>query len=188
MKMHDLKKEIRQDLRQQRDALSALEVSSRSRRIVRRVVAMAQFEAARCLSCYVSRQNEVDTHRLIEMAIDQDKVVGAPVSGEDGRMDHFSVQSLSELLPGRFGILEPRSTHPVPEMEFELVVIPGIAFDRLGNRIGSGGGYYDRFLSGISAFKIGLGFDFQMMEVLPSESHDVRLDAVVTESGIFVSQ
>jgi len=186
--MTDLKRQIRQDIRQQRDALSALEVSSRSRRIVRRVVAMEQFEATGCLGCYVSRQNEVDTHNLIGMAIDQGKIVGAPVSGEDGRMEHFSILSLSELLPGRFGILEPQSTHPISELEFEMVVIPGIAYDRSGNRIGSGGGYYDRFLSGISAFKVGLGFDFQMLEALPSESHDVVLDAVVTESGIFVSQ
>lgn len=100
---------------------------------------------------------------------------------------HF-VGSPADLAPGRFGILEPQSNAPAAGRSFDLILVPGLAFDRSGGRLGRGRGFYDRFLSGISGFRVGVSFDSQLVDSVPVEAHDMRMDAVVTPSGVIVCE
>jgi 5-formyltetrahydrofolate cyclo-ligase len=94
-----------------------------------------------------------------------------------------AVEALGELVPGKFGILEPPVDAPECRPEnVDLVLVPGMAFDETGDRLGRGRGFYDRLLEVLAGVKVGVGFDHQLIEVVPTESHDVRLDAVVMPS------
>ena len=132
----------------------------------------------------MSVSNEVDTHALIRDALDDGKCVAVPVARKGRPMIQVRISDLSELVPAPFGLLEPAegSWDPVPPGAFDLVIVPGLAFDHRGNRIGFGGGFYDRFLSGLDAARVGVAYEFQLGETLPTEPHDVGLDWLVTES------
>ncbi len=185
--MHPKKEDIRQRIHQQRLALSAADVRRRGDTVRGRLVGMDLYGRAGCLGCYASVKNEVDTHRLIQAALDEGKRVGVPATQEKGVMTHLEIHTFSSLRPGPFGLLEPGGTGRVeiPPGELDLVVVPGIAFDRRGNRIGFGGGYYDRFLVRTAAPKIGLAYDFQVLDRLPTDPHDIRLDFLVTEEAVY---
>ena len=108
----------------------------------------------------------------------------------------FRLESLGELQPGAFGIPEPtaelrsRTERVGRRRDLEVVVVPGLAFDRAGRRLGQGKGYYDRLLSDVSdnCLIVGLAFDVQMVERVPAEAHDVALDVIVTESDVIETQ
>ena len=106
----------------------------------------------------------------------------------DGRLDLFRVESLHELAPGAFGIREPeaRIENAIDPGMLDLILVPGVAFTRSGERLGRGGGFYDRLLASLAAHtgKIGVCFDSQVQHELPAEMHDQRVDFIVTESGL----
>ncbi len=95
------------------------------------------------------------------------------------------VASRGELRPGRFGILEPASEAPDAGSEFDLILVPGKAFDLQGGRLGRGKGFYDRFLAEARGLRAGVCFDDQIVEGVPLEPHDLRMDFVVTPSSIY---
>ena len=106
----------------------------------------------------------------------------------DGRLDLFRVESLHELAPGTFGIREPeaRIENAIDPGMLDLILVPGVAFTRSGERLGRGGGFYDRLLASLAAHtgKLGVCFDSQVQHELPAEMHDQRVDFIVTESGL----
>ena len=184
--MHTDKQTIRESLLPQRDALTADEVATASAAIRERLVASPYYPEAGCVNCYVSFGREVDTHHLINRALGDGKRVSVPLCQEGRQLIHREIRSLDDLSPSRFGLLEP--TNPdLPEvdpLQFDLVLIPGLAFDLSGNRIGFGAGYYDGFLSRISSPKVALAYDFQVLDTIPTEPHDIPLDAIITQSRI----
>lgn len=93
--------------------------------------------------------------------------------------------SRAELRPGRFGILEPPAEAPETGSKFDLILVPGLAFDHRGGRLGRGKGYYDRFLSSVRGLRAGVCFEDQIVESVPVEPHDLRMDYLVTPSSIF---
>ena len=114
----------------------------------------------------------------------EDKRIALPrVSGDTLEM-HW-IFGADELVPGHFGIYEPHPNSPSAGNGFDLILVPGLAFDTGGGRLGRGKGYYDRFLAGARGFCVGLCFDDQIVERVPMESHDQRMDFVVTPSAIY---
>ncbi|MEI6279846.1 MAG: 5-formyltetrahydrofolate cyclo-ligase [Verrucomicrobiae bacterium] len=111
------------------------------------------------------------------------KRVALPRVEGDGFSLHW-VTCREELVPGRFGILEPRQTAPPAGISFDLILVPGMAFDREGRRLGRGRGYYDRFLASATGLVAGVCFDDQLAPAVPHEPHDARMDAVITPSEI----
>ena len=184
--MHTDKQTLRESLLPQRDALTADEVAAASGAIRERIVTSPFYAEAGCINCYVSFGREVDTHRLINRALGDGKRLSVPLCRKGRQLVHREIRSLDDLSPSRFGLLEP--TNPdLPEVassDFDLVLIPGLAFDLSGNRIGFGAGYYDGFLSRTSAPKVALAYDFQVLDTIPTEPHDVPLDAIITQSRI----
>jgi len=140
---------------------------------------------------YVGYRSEVATSDLLLRLLEERLDVYVPWCELD-QMRLFRLQSADELTPGAFGIPEPDSElRSDPDRLGDLavldaIVLPGIAFDRQGGRLGQGRGYYDRLLNAVSpeCILIGLAFDVQMIEIIPVESHDISCDVIVTESEV----
>ena len=180
------KSHLRHKMAQQRDGAIPSYIYRACQAIYEQVIAWPVFQKAQSVACYVSVGQEVETHRLIGDALAMGKQVGVPVTKAKGVMDFQQIWSLDDLKPARFGLLEPvldKGLVIAPE-DVDLVMVPGLAFDRAGNRLGFGGGYYDRYLARCEAMKIGLAYAFQVVDAVPVENFDVPMDWLVTESEI----
>ena len=176
---------VRTEMRRLREGLAPADRQERSRRIAERLWRLEAFWRARRVLFYAAGGGEVETLPLLERWIEEGRKVILPrVEGE--AMILAEVDGLKDLAPGYRGLLEPRSDRGrvVPSGAVEVALVPGLAFDLEGNRLGRGGGHYDRTLAciGPKALKIGLAFDFQVVDHLPVEARDVPVDCVVTES------
>ena len=137
------------------------------------------YESVQTVFIYVSSENEIGTHRLIEKMFQDKKTVCVPFCVDsDGGMICVKINSLSELREGRYGILEPAEPKEYDKTKIELVIMPGVAFSSEGARIGYGKGYYDRFLSDIAPYKIGFCHKELLID-FSAEKHDVKADEVV---------
>ncbi|MFQ5602670.1 MAG: 5-formyltetrahydrofolate cyclo-ligase [bacterium] len=182
------KQSLRRFIAQKRASLSHEWVVARSRTIFHQLPAISEFEAARTIHCYVAWKNEVDTHALIKNLLAKNRTVVVPVVNVAAHtLFHSQIRDFDELRPGAYGILEPPADliRPVEVSCIDLVIVPGVAFDRQGNRLGYGGGFYDAFLSQITCKKIGLAFEFQVLDSIPTRSQDMCVDRLVTEKGIY---
>ena len=182
---------IRQEMIDRRRRLreSGGQVEEKGRRIRSRILALKEYRNAGLVHCYVSMPDEIDTLDLIEQALGSGKRVAVPVV-QKGSADlrHSEILTLSALQPvGPWGLCQPPSDRlaPVEPREIDLVLVPGLAFDRAGGRIGFGAGYYDRFLTGLTAPKIALAYEFQLAERVPTMDEDVPMDLIVTEEGTY---
>ncbi len=157
-----------------------------------RFAALAPYAAAATVMAYVGVRNEVRTLPLLTAMLIEGKQLVVPFCAE-GELRLFRLYDLDELRPGHFGIPEPSpalrrlAQRRADPRSIDLVMVPGVAFDRRGGRIGQGRGYYDRFLARLreDAFTAGLAFECQLFPAVPMEPHDVFLDAVVTEERLY---
>ncbi len=158
----------------------------KSEEIVKHLLTYPDFDRARNVHLFVSYKSEVDTREIIEFAWRSEKTVIMPrVVRNSGSLTNHVTRSWDDLEPGFMGIPEPKADLPqVPAEEFDLVLVPGCAFDRFGGRMGYGGGYYDRFLSVTDARRVALSFSEQMVEAVPYCNYDLPVHVVVTEDGI----
>lgn len=178
---------LRRKARAAREKTDAARRQALSEQICNHLIGAPLFQRAHSLHSYVALPEEVDTLPLIRAALAQGKTVIVPrVSDDHAALEHYAIPGLDGLQPGTFGIPEP-DPHRCRQVEpglAEIVVVPGVAFDRRGNRIGYGKGYYDRFLQTLPALKVGFAFALQLVPDIPAEPTDVRMDWLVTESGI----
>lgn len=182
------KAEIRRDRLLARRALASEEAARLGARIMERVTALTEFAETECVLAYVSsKDNEVDTHALIRWLLLRERLVLVPVAGSGGVLTWSHLLDLDELEPQRFGILEPRPElcRPTEPPRGAACLVPGVAFTRDGRRIGYGGGYFDRFLAGFEGPKLALAYELQIVENISADPHDVPVDAVVTERGVY---
>ncbi|MEZ4333445.1 MAG: 5-formyltetrahydrofolate cyclo-ligase [Myxococcota bacterium] len=141
------------------------------------------------LALFMSRRDEIDTTPLLERAFEARRPVLLPRMADESVLEFVVVPDLGGLQPGRFGILEPSREAPTSElMAGDLVLVPGLAFDAQGGRLGRGVGYYDRVFARYpnaheGPIRIGVGFCFQLIERVPMADHDVRMDGFASESG-----
>lgn len=186
-KSMETKKQIRTEILKRRSALSKDEVADKSRAICRKIVSCEQFVQAEIILLYLDFNHEVETGLIWEKAQKMGKHVAAPrLIGS--QMVFARIQSEKDLIPGKWGIPEPKKNCPViREHDSRTVVImPGVAFDCSRNRIGYGGGYYDRYFDGYdSVYKIAAAYDLQIVEQVPAEPFDLKPDCIVTESHIY---
>ncbi len=127
---------------------------------------------------YLPMGDEVDVRPFITQALEAGIIMVAPKSLKGRQLQHLILHSLDELEPGIFGTSHPAGGQEYAG-EYDLFVVPGLAFDRHGNRIGYGAGYYDLFLGSQSGgFKAGICYPFQLVPELPQEPHDIRMDMV----------
>lgn len=178
----ETKQEIRQQMRKIRCNIEAVEWRAATEIITKKVIESDSFREATDLYCYMNFDSEVETLAILEEAWRLGKDVWLPKVSRD-HMDFYLVRSVSELKKSKFGILEPTGDSEKASGDDGLMVVPGIAFDKEHYRIGYGKGYYDRYLAAHpDLFKIGIAFDVQIMEKVPSEEHDYKMDLIFTES------
>ena len=157
----------------------------KSLQILERFRQLSAYKDASLLLAYVDAKREVETRLLMRCAWDDGKKVAAPRVDGDGIMHFYYLRSLKDLEPGAFGIMEPRAYCRICEPEEGLLLMPGVAFDEQGHRVGYGGGYYDRYLEKHPhLIHIALAFEFQIFPEVPSEKHDICPDLIVTENRI----
>jgi len=155
----------------------------------KRLIGMEEFKSADCIALYSAIQKEIKTDLIFEVALSEGKEVLFPAVCKNA-LRFSRVNDFRQLESGRFGILEPSSTDMERSIEeADLIVVPGLAFDLNGNRIGFGKGYYDQTLSRISGrgILIGLCHDFQVLESLQTEEHDIRMRYMVTDKRIIIA-
>jgi 5-formyltetrahydrofolate cyclo-ligase len=165
----------------ERDRLHASEITKRSKLIQELVMNSKKFHLSKVIGAYFALGSEVRTDLIIERGRILGKKIALPRVNED-KITFYELSSSKDLIRGRFGIMEPVPNNRVDAID--LLLVPGIAFDKVGYRLGYGKGYYDRFLSGNRIFSIGLAYSFQLLEKLPYDRHDKRLDAIASEDGI----
>lgn len=184
--MVEAKAELRRRTVERRRAMDAAARAALSARIAERLFELEAYRRARLVHLYVGAvEGEVETRAIALDALRQGKRIVCPrVAKDPSRLEHYEIRSLDELIESPRGLWEP---DPARAREVELgaidvVLVPGIAFDRWGNRIGFGAGHYDRFLAEIAAPKIGLAFSLQIVDRVPYSLRDVPLDWIVTEA------
>jgi 5-formyltetrahydrofolate cyclo-ligase len=166
---------------ERRNKLNSLEIAKRSKSIQEFVINSKEFRQAKVVGAYFAFGSEVTTELIIERAKTLVKKIALPRVEED-KITFYELSSIKSLIRGRFGIMEPPPSVPISEID--ILVVPGIAFDKTGCRLGYGKGYYDRLMSGKRTFSIGLAYSFQLLENLPYDRYDKRLDAIASEDGL----
>ena len=167
-------------------ALTAGDVRTKSAAIWERLSVLPEFAKATRLLVYVSNGVEVDTRGLIQQLLAMGRQVCVPHF--DATEQKYVAGVLrdfhSDLAVGRYGILEPKpgEIQPAAHDPIDAALVPGLAFDETGNRLGRGMGYFDRLLQEVSGAKIALAYDFQVLNEVPAEAHDARVDFIITET------
>ncbi len=183
----DRKKEIRNQVLAVRETLSEEERSQKSRMIIEKALRHPIYQKADILLAYMDFRGEVMTKALLEDAWRLGKEVYAP-RVKKRQMEFYRIDSMADLAEGRWGIKEPcERCAPLKESRKKnshiLAVVPGVAFDKRGNRIGYGGGYYDRYFTGRpDIYLLAFSYALQIVPEIPAEETDVTIDLVITES------
>lgn len=182
-----LKSSIRREIREKLGKQSSTQRLHKSRLIKKELFNLAEFKKAKYVMFYIAKKEEVETDFMITAAQKTGKKIVVPaVLGRERRMVASLTEDFEkkELTLGPYGILQPqdRDIDEVPAEKIDLVVVPALAFDKQGNRLGRGGGYYDKFLAGLPTAipRIGLAFDFQVLKNLPVLSHDISVTKVIS--------
>lgn len=188
----DAKKTMRKAAVAARMALTPAYREEASRKMLASLYALPQYQMAETVFVYASMPEEVQLYDLMEQAIAAGRTVCLPLITGKGLMEAVKLSSMEDLVPGRFGILtvDVAKQCVVPAGSIDFMVVPGVAFDQEGRRLGLGAGYYDRFMEqkASAAFRCALAFDCQLMAKVPTEPHDARVQYIITEKKSFAAR
>ncbi len=183
------KQSLRNEMAARRAALTQPDRLAYDRRLTDIFCAQTFFRDAAAVLVYLAFRSEPSTDTIIETALQAGKLVAAPQTRRAGPiMRAFRLTNLQDVTVGEWGMREPRVVveEPIAPEVFDLIVVPGLAFTLRGDRLGYGGGYYDRYLPLIrqDALSVGIGYEFQVIDRLPAEPFDRRVDGLVTPSRV----
>lgn len=178
------KRRVRREILERRDAIAEGDRDTRGARATHRLLALPELAAAGSVLAFWSFGSEVPTEPLIAALHERGATVALPrIEGADLVAVAFAPGGPTRTTS--FGAREPLGDHTIPPADLDVVVVPGVAFDARGSRVGYGAGFYDRFLPRTDAFTVGLGFDLQVVDRnLPAGRFDLPIDAVVTEERV----
>lgn len=177
------KKDLRKMILKEIDSLTPEYISVSDKGLFLQLTSLMEFIEARNIMVYHSVKREPDTVGIAEAALSMGKTVSFPLCFGNGIMQARTVRSLDELQPAVLGIPAPQESALLVEPgELDLIIVPAITYDRSGYRLGYGGGYYDRYLSGTSAFTVGLARERLVKDELPREPHDIAVRCLMTEN------
>lgn len=171
------KAKIRRRIRNKKNVLSDMDKSQSSTAVFDKIEALPEFINAKSVLLYWSLPDELPTHNFIVKWSTKKQMLLPMVKGDKMLIKPFT--STEDLRKSDMGIWEPEAQKEYLR-QIDLVIVPGIAFDRNKNRLGRGKGYYDRYFNNKSITKIGICYDFQLLEVIPTEPFDVRMDRIIT--------
>jgi len=178
----------RRESRKVRDTVTKEVLREGSRAVCRLILESSHWMQAEQIMLYMPLPDELDIKPLLLNGLKNKKRVALPrFSTRNNIYEISEISSLNNLVAGKFGISEPSKTSKnMDMMQLDLVIICGLAFDRLGGRLGRGGGFFDRLLSETNAKKCGVCFDQQVHAAVPMEKHDIKMDMIATPSGWLV--
>jgi len=180
--MNPSKSSLRDPMLARLGSLPPNDVRTHSAAVWERLAVLPALAGADCVMAYVSTAQEIETHGLIRQLLAMGRRVCVPAFV--GEYVPAEIRDFDEdLVEGKFGILEPKSPAAVTEQP-EVWLVPGLAFDVKGNRLGRGRGFFDALLRRARGVKIALAHDFQLLDEVPAEAYDVRVDFIVTESRV----
>ena len=177
------KNEVRQLIMNRRHELSDEDIDMQSRLIIDRLKKSDIYKTSENVFLYMSYNREVDTYMLLSQCFMDGKKVYAPKVLSKTQMEFYCLSDENDLVSGYMGIMEPSDACEKADTRDGLFIMPGLAFDYDFHRIGYGGGFYDRYLSIDNTFiKAALAFDFQLLEAIPYEEHDLKPDYIITQT------
>ena len=183
-----VKADIRRSVLEKRGSLSEEESVAQSLIIQHKFLDTSFYASANVIASYSSFRGEVKTELITEKALSCGKKVVIPKIGTTKfHMDFISISHKDDLMENAYGVKEPlfEKTKVYAMSDIDLFIVPGVAYDYAGNRLGMGMGYYDRILDGISPDKIvALAYGFQLIDSVPSDSHDVAVGTIITEETV----
>ncbi|MBO5453205.1 MAG: 5-formyltetrahydrofolate cyclo-ligase [Clostridia bacterium] len=180
-----MKNLIRKQNKEKRALMTKTEVEEKSKKAASYFLESEIYKNSHVLMLYMPLGNETDTRYIINNAYRDGKKVVFPVTDEkSGEITPFYADENTNFKKGAFCVNEPLCADIADPTDIDLVLVPGIAFDRTGMRVGFGKGCYDGFLKKLSAVKVGYCYNFQLTDKIESEAHDISMDFIVTESGI----
>ncbi|MBN1787817.1 MAG: 5-formyltetrahydrofolate cyclo-ligase [Sedimentisphaerales bacterium] len=182
------KKQLRQQMRTQLCSYSSEQLAGKSQIACKNLADTPEFQKATTIMAFLSMPHEIDTAAFIMYAWQHTKTIAVPkISWQQRHMIPVQISSLEAgIATEAGGLRNPVTGIPVPLEDIDLVVTPGLAFDKEGNRLGRGGSYYDRFFphEKLRAIKCGFGFAEQIIPVVPTTEHDQPVDMLVTDEGV----
>lgn len=180
-----MKSQLRAKCKITRSELDINYVTEANKRIFEKITNLSEFLQAGSIMIYISCKSEVDTKRIIDYCLDIGKKVYVPVTLSKERIiKACELKTFDNLKVGAYGIPEPKKQNFCEKQQIDMCVVPGLAFDRKGHRMGYGGGYYDRFLSDYDGFTVGISFNKCIIESTLPKEYDVAVKAVVTEKEV----
>lgn len=183
--MSETKKQLRNQILTLREQMEKEQVIQQSKLIWNHIYDLSAFKKAGHIGIYANMQNEVETLSYVDKLVKQGRKIYFPkVYPAVKEMHFFEVQDVIQLEKGTFDVLEPPEFHKASRLD--LMIVPGVAFDKNGNRLGYGAGYYDRFFEKHQLIcKIGISFEFQRLKEIPTNSFDVPMDWIITEKNTY---
>jgi len=175
---------LREKLKDIRERLDENDVKEKSLEITKKLLELPEYKDAKSVMFYMSVNKEVITDAMVRHAL-QSKKVMIPVSDLDNQLiTPAHIKSMEELKPGAYGILEPIDVNPASVEEIDLIILPGLAFDGEGNRLGYGLGFYDKFLQNFKGKKTALAYEAQIVDKVRTTDQDIAVDKIITEERV----
>ncbi len=182
-----IKEEIRKINKLKRSQMTKEEVFEKSRKIADTFISSTLYKKASVIMLYYPLGNEADTRLLFNRFFSDSKTLLLPITRND-IITPVKISENTEYILGDYNICEPKNASVFPKEKIDVIIIPGIAFDRHGSRVGFGKGCFDRFLEETNAVKIGYCYDFQICENIKTQDFDINMDFLVTESELIVCE
>lgn len=184
------KKTLREQLKNNRASMEKSDIALKSNIITNKLLNLPQYKKAKVIMCYLAFKNEVITDGFIEVAIKDGKKIAVPVS--DSKTKTMVAALIGDIKKdvrvGTYGIREPLEINEVNKNHIDLIIVPAVGFDKNCNRLGMGGGFYDKFMQGLKAFKVGICFENQIAQSISGEEHDVPVNVVITDEGEYKNE
>lgn len=180
------KKHLRKNLLDKRNKLGSGDKMKADWSLFEALKTTPQIEVAEKIVAFFPHKSEPNIEPFLEWVVSNKKELYLPRVNEVG-LDLVRVLFFSDLEQGSYGIMEPKKEFEATDLnEFDIILVPGLGFSPNGNRLGFGGGFYDRLLKQVKGYKIGVGYEFQVLDEIPVEPHDVALNMIITDSGSYI--
>ena len=172
---------LRKEMFELRKSLGAEQRKRASEKVCKQLIDVVKEHNLKSVHCFIPMGNEVDVRSFIEYCLGQSIIVVCPKTLKKTQLKHLILSDLTSVEKGVFGTVYPSGDNEFTK-ELDLIVVPGLAYDNQGGRLGYGGGYYDTFLATQpNALKVGVGFQSQLIAEVPMEEHDVKLDMIISK-------
>lgn len=183
-------KDLRLQICAQRKALSKAELIDNSHSVFTKLLSLSEFQQAKSVGVYMATNGEIETTEMIEHCWQHKKKVYIPKLLPNFQMHFCEYPPKAKLIENRYNILEPSQTHPIDSVKLDLILVPMVAFDHQGHRIGMGAGYYDRHFeyqkdnNSNKPLLIGISHNFQEVSTISAQSWDIAMPIIITNSDI----